>query len=182
MGGYDWQMRADVIAFLGLFAGLVTLLRLLHEKLQPIDLMVEGKVYDAVRWLCGIGSGYVVGCMLAVSLHLAPLPREYAGFSPESPTLLGTLWPDMHWLGYAHRMSSGPYATTDEFGQPAMFDGNAYKLVKSPTVQAGIYPDFPIRYAARRAAYEGGAPAQAARRPTLGPPDPNKAPTGGKGF
>lgn len=152
---FEWQHRWDVIAFLGLFGVSVTLLRLASERIQETDLQVDGKAYDLVRWLGGIGSGVVVAMILSVALHLAPLGRNYAGFVPEQARLFAIAPLDYQWLGYAHRMSAGPLAADDGYGNPVVFDGNAYKITSQGPVQT--YPDFPIRYAQRRANYASGA-------------------------
>ena len=169
--GVGWQGRNDLIAFLGLFAGLVTLLRLGVEKIQPAELDVEGRAYDAVRWLAGLGCGYVMCCVAAVGLHLAPMPRTYQDFRPEpnSPVLLGIASPDYQWLGYCYRLSLGPYQT-GSYSQPTVFDGSYYKT--APSEAAQYFPDLPIRYAWRREQYAGGIVPSAAGGGTAGPSFP----------
>ena len=177
---YQWQNRWDVVAFLGLFAGVLTLLRLAAEKLQPTDLQVDAKVYEVVRWLGGAGAGYVVVMVLAVALHLAPLGRNYGGFVPEQKRLLGTASPDYQWLGYVQRMSRTALRTSDESGDAVVFDGATYRL--SPQQDPAVFPDFPIRYAARRAEYASGTASSAGSAPR-GLPNPNaKTRPTGKGF
>lgn len=179
---YQWQNRWDVVAFLGLFAGGLTLLRLLAEKLQPTDLQVDAKTYEVVRWVGGAAAGYVVVMVLAVALHLAPLGRSYAGFSPEPSRkmLVGAASPDYQWLGYAQRMSRTGLRTSDEAGRPVVFDGATYRV--SPQQQPAVFPDFPIRYAARRAEYADGTGTGGSARPR-GLPNPNgRTRSRGKAF
>lgn len=176
--GSDWRMRVDLMAFLGLFGLLVFLFRFAGEKLQETDLQVEAKAYDAVRWGCGLGTGYVVACVMAVALHLAPAPRTYFDFVPEQPRLFGIASPDYNWLGYMHRLSRGPYATSSG-GQPVVFDGDYYRVSRSQPPQH--YPDLPLRYAHRRELYASGvAPAQRSGAPA-GIPQPGQR-MGGKAF
>lgn len=169
-GSFVWQMRWDIIAFLGLFAASITIFRLVAEKLQPTELQIDGKAHDIACWGCGLGTGYVVGCLMAVALHLAPAPRTYLGFVPEQPRLFGLARLDMQWLGYAHRMSEGPLATTQN-GVPVVFDGNVYKTTRSQPAQ--WFPDFPMRYALRREQFASGSqPLPGGARPAgpTGPP------------
>lgn len=170
--GPAWQMRVDIIALLLIFAICVTLMRLAGEQIQKTDLDVEAKSYDVLRWLCGLGTGYVTAAIMLTALHTAPLPREFAGFTPERANLFGVA-PDRQWLAFTQRASEFTFQTRNAAGLKRVFDGPEYALL--PGQPAQRWASFPIRYATRRARAQGLA---AAPTGTGGPPGA-AAPAGG---
>jgi len=89
-----------------------------------------GNVFFAV-WV-----GWVLVCVLSMSLHMAPLAREFAfgGFKPEVGSFFG-FYPDRMWLGFAQRMSMGPF-------------------YRDSTHKFDPQGEFLFRYAERRAQFE----------------------------
>lgn len=149
--GTVWNSRVDVISLLAVFAVSVTALRLAGEQIQKTDLDMEGKSYDILRWLCGLGTGYVTMAIVLTSLHTAPLPREFAGFTPERENLFGVA-PDRQWLAFTQRASEWTFSTRAG-GQKVVFDGPEYALLAGQPAQR--WASFPIRYASRRARAQG---------------------------
>ena len=80
--------------------------------------------------------GWVVVCFTTMTLHTAPLARNFmgGGFTPEKGVLFG-YHPDRLWLGFSQQMSQGTFAR----GGSHVFDSKG---------------DFMIRYATRRDKYD----------------------------
>ncbi len=162
MPAYDHYM--DLVAFLGLFAICVTILRVLAEQLLPTQLELYGTLYEPLRWGSAVGTGYIVMALVAVSLHLAPLGRDFLGFTPERKNLFG-MSPDRQWLGFSQYVSEKSLRCGRVFDAP---------LYQAPgTLEARVWSSFPIRYASRRAMLDAGAFAGAAAA------NPAPAPAGG---
>jgi hypothetical protein len=60
--------------------------------------------------------GWVMVCFTMMSLHTAPLPRNFLGFEPGKAAFFG-LGPDRQWLAFTQRMSRGGFSrwTPTEF-------------------------------------------------------------------
>ena len=71
--------RSDYLALLGIFAVMVTLMRLGVERLQPTFIPLNGILYDIIRWGFGVFTGYVTAGILLTALHTAPLPARVHG-------------------------------------------------------------------------------------------------------
>jgi len=168
MGDYAWQHRWDVIALLGLFALFVSLFRVMGEALLPTYADVNALVYELARWGFGLASGYVVMAIVLTSLHTAPLPREFLGFTAERQNFLSITAPDRQWLGWTQYVSETSFRRRGG----VVFDGPyAPKNPLNPT-DFHYWSSFPIRYAARRDQYYGGS----SRRTT---PSFSPSPAGG---
>ncbi|WP_437201737.1 CvpA family protein [Planctomicrobium sp. SH664] len=155
---YQWQHCWDIIALLGLFAGGVSLLRVLGDKLMPTYAEVHPLVYEGARWGCGLATGYVVVAIVLTSLHVAPLSREFLGFAPERRNFFG-LAPDIQWLAFTQYVSEHNLATTQLDGQPHIFDGAVFESLPPDASTRQVWSSFPIRYAARRQLYASGTAA-----------------------
>lgn len=179
--------KADMLALVGLFAVLLTGMRLACEKLCPTYISVQGLIHDLGRWGFGILTGYVTAGILLTALHTSPLPREFLGFTPErSNLLLGAFSPDRDWLGFTQYISERPFSKMQIDDHPALggihikrvFDGRtAYhwrfrgqeesdgmtpeeKNTARQQAQAAteiVMPSFIVRYADRRERLNGGA-------------------------
>ncbi len=160
-----WRFRWDVISLLGLFAGGVSLLRIVTERLAPASIPIPRPAEMVLRWLAGALAGYLTVAILLTAVHVAPLPRlvtgqeviEIGGFEAERPQFFG-LGPARQWLSFNQWIS-----------QHALNRGNSRRLFDGPIYSSGgdtgIWPSFPIRYAARR---------EAVTRARLGLPDGNE--------
>jgi hypothetical protein len=144
-----WQFRTDIVCLLGIFAVSVFLLRLIGLQLFPTYAEVLPMVYEAVRWGLGLATGYIVMAIIATSLHVAPLPREYLGFQPERRIFFGQA-PDRLWLGWTQYISEHALRSLQSGGQPRIFDGPVYPRILEDPNSSAVWSSFPIRYAARR--------------------------------
>ena len=157
--------RSDVVALLGLFAAVVTGLRLACENIAKQLLKLPTLVYEAGRWLGGAATGYVTMAILLTAVHVAPLPREFLGFKAERLNLFGADAPDRRWLGFTRYVSANALAkkqrVVDGQGNLLMyrvrsFDGRT-ALDEGAEITDGRQPNdvklpsFLIRYADRRA-------------------------------
>lgn len=180
----DWQFRIDIIALLGLFTGGVFLLRAAGEYLLPTYATVDGIVYQAASWGFAVLTGYVVMAVICVSLHVAPLPREFLGFTSERGNLLG-LAPDRQWLALTQYVSEGSMRTSDPYGRPVIFDGAFFPADPSDQNSMQVWSSFPIKYATRRQrAGTGGGTSQSSSATPPPPPvssGPRSNPSAGTG-
>ena len=149
--GPAWNNRWDFVAMMLLFIGFIFAFRIGTEQIMPNFIQVHPLAHDVVRWLAGGATGYLTMAIILTSLHTAPLPRNFFGFTPERNNFLGISAPDRQWLGFVQ------YATEKSFrngknGQ--IFDGSTAILADKQEV---ILPTFIIRYATRRSM--GGAAA-----------------------
>lgn len=146
-GGDFLRDYSDLLALTGLFALFVFLARAGGDYLAPIDLEMDGHVYQAARWIFALSAGYTTTAFLLTALHTAPLPREFIGFKPERKNLLDMAAPDRQWLGFVQHVSEKvlPTGTVFDGGMPPDLAAN---FKDSPDHR--YWPSFPIRYATRR--------------------------------
>lgn len=169
----DYDHYMDLVAFLGLFAICVTLLRVLAEQLLPTQLEIYGTIYEPLRWVSAVGTGYIVMALVAVSLHLAPLSRDYLGFTPERKNVFG-MSPDRQWLGFSQ------YVSEKSLRCGRVFDAPIYTAPGTTTER--VWSSFPIRYASRRSMLDaGGMPGAAPAANPGGAPAGGTPPAGGGG-
>lgn len=153
LSSFEWQHRWDVIALLGIFAGSVALMRLAGDRLFPTYAPVTALIYHPARWGLGILTGYTVMAMILTSLHVAPLPREFLGFTPEGHNFFG-MAPDRQWLALTQYVSEYSLQRID--GSPRIFDGVKYPAIPNDVNTSRVWSSFPIRYAARRELFTTG--------------------------
>ena len=136
----SYGAATDMVSIWLVFAGTLGILggatdMLSHVKvrfLRPVDRF--GGMFVAC-WI-----GWVTVCFTTMTLHTAPLGRNFAGgdFQPSpDATMLGPLEPDHRWLGFVQKMSRGGYSCSPE----NRFDPRA---------------DFILKYAQRRKGFENG--------------------------
>ncbi|MBA4182354.1 MAG: hypothetical protein C0506_17365, partial [Anaerolinea sp.] len=129
-----------------IFSLLVFLLRMATDYLMPTYVEVHGLLWDIGRWALGAATGYAMVAIILTSLHTAPLPREFAGFTPERGNFLN-MAPDRQWLAFVQYLSQKSFST----GTGQIFD---YADESTPGTPPGWqFATFPIRYAHRREAY-----------------------------
>ncbi|MAT15739.1 MAG: hypothetical protein CMJ46_10785 [Planctomyces sp.] len=143
-----WQMHADFLSLLGIFTVSLVLFRVATLYLLPNYIEVHAMVFEGARWFFGGLTGYIAMGFILLSLHTAPLPREFLGFRPEAKNFFGATAPDRQWLGFMQYLSERNFA---KFGTPRIFDGREETGVVG--VDNTIWPSFPIRYASRRDTY-----------------------------
>ena len=186
LSSYAWQMRWDIIALLGIFSGGVFGLRALGEKLLPTYAEVHPLLYDIGRWTLGLASGYVVMAILLTSLHTAPMPREFLGFTPERNNLFLVAAPDRQWLAFTQYVSEKSLRRTRIDGTPAGFDVVSFPANPLDGQTMEKWSSFPIRYAARRDIFGQGGLSGSGSSDINNPPPPTVAPApsggGASGF
>ncbi len=174
--GFAWQTKVDIIALLGIFSLIVFLMRMGTDALMPTYVEVHGLLWDIGRWALGAATGYVVMAIALTALHTAPLPREFAGFTPERGNFFN-MAPDRQWLAFVQYVSEKSFSA----GTGQVFD---YSDETTPGTPPGWqFATFPIRYAHRREMSAGGggfAPAPAPGPVTpVAPGGAGPAPAGG---
>jgi hypothetical protein len=175
-GSIDWQMRADIIALLGLFAAGVTGLRMASEYLMPTQIEVNPLVYDGGRWGFGFLAGYVTAAIVLTALHTAPLSKDFLGFKPNDNNFFGLggreAAPDRLWLAFTQYVSENIFTTGN------VFDRSEFPRYRGRTPE--FWSTFPIRYADRRQRYaSGGSIASSSPGPSTSGPPVQIAPAGG---
>lgn len=173
---------SDFLSLVLLFAGAVTGIRLIADRLAPTNIELPSLVYDIGRFGFGFLAGYITMCFLCAAAHTAPIPRSAVGFSPEDRMFFGAFSPDRQWLGFTQ------YVSERVLGSDNVFDGPQYQRIPNADqyFQGAMpprWPSFIIRYAARREHYARGgyAPRQGFTQPGQTSPGGGQKPAGG-GF
>jgi hypothetical protein len=135
--------------------------------IAPTEIDVDARVYQVSRWLFGLAAGYTTMAVLLTSLHTAPLPRNFLGFTPERANLLDFAAPDRQWLGFTQHVSEKVLASR------RIFDAAEFNPQPYGTDQK-YWPSFVIRYATRR--QEGGG-----ARKVIGGAGPSPGPQAPRG-
>jgi len=144
----------DYLMLWALFALIYGIMRAVTDKLSRAKVrfitladQIGGAFFAA--WV-----GWVVVCFAAMTLHTAPLARNFlfGGFVPVSQMLLGFA-PDRQWLGFMQQVSLGPFSRS--LGPN---DQNVYGKAASPAEQnLAVFDrnaDFLPKYATRRSLLE----------------------------
>lgn len=179
LGGIVGQYRADVVALVGLFAGLVFLARAAVEHLCPADIPVHPLLYEIGRWGAGALTGYLAVGILLTGLHTAPIPRTMQngtpqgilGFTPERNNFFGFA-PDRQWLAFTQ------FVTEHAFYSGRVFDGPRFQV---GNIDNNVWPSFPIRYATRRENLAAGTTGGTGTTPLPTGGAPGPSPGGGGG-
>ncbi|HTM56305.1 MAG TPA: hypothetical protein VL175_19905 [Pirellulales bacterium] len=145
---YVW----DFVALWVLFGGAMLLLRMATDFMSPLRVKFYVPVEKVGGPFMAIWVSWIIVCFTTMTLHTAPLARNFLGGSfqsdPDARMLFG-LGPDRVWLGWVHRESRGALS---RLGQLAPFDPRG---------------EFIYRYADRRAEFEklnGLSPAAGQRK------------------
>lgn len=140
-GGSFLAPFADLIAFMGTFGALTLVGRMATEQISPVDIELDGRLYEATRWLFAGATGYVTMAIVLTAVHTSPLPRDFIGFSPEKRNFFDISAPDRQWLGFTQHVSE------HVLNAGRIFDGPVWKI---PGAEQQVWPSFAIRYATRR--------------------------------
>ncbi len=134
-GRYSW----DITTLWALFAVSMFAMSALTDLVSRYKVRFIKPVEQVGGLLFAAWTGWVVVCFLCMTLHTAPLARNFlwGGFKPEEQMLFG-LAPDRQWLGFVQRTSQGALAPVNAGENYAGFDQHA---------------EFMIKYASRREAY-----------------------------
>ncbi len=168
--GPAWNNRWDFIAMMLLFIGFIFAFRIGTEQIMPNFIQVHPLAHDGVRWVAGAATGYLTMAILLTSLHTAPLPRNFLGFTPERNNFLGMSAPDRQWLGFVQYATEKSFRN-GEYGQ--FFDGSTAIFADKQEV---VLPTFIIRYATRRSMGDLAAAPPAETAPAATPGRSTPAP------
>jgi hypothetical protein len=127
----------DYISLWFLFAISLTILRGLTDFISKTKVRFIRPLDVAGGAFFGLWTGWVLVCFTFMTLHTAPLGREFlfGGFDPEKRMVIG-LAPDRQMLGFMQNISLGAY--TQSVDGSRAFDPKA---------------EYMIKYAARRKEY-----------------------------
>jgi len=132
---YVW----DLFAIWLIFGITMVVLRAATDYMSKIKVRFITPVEKAGGYLMAAWVGWIVLCFTTMTMHTAPLARNFLGGAfqkqPDSKMLFG-LAPDRVWLAWVHRESQGPLS---RFSRVAPFDPQG---------------DFIVRYSNRRGDFE----------------------------
>ena len=114
----EWRFWWQYVVLMFLFIGVLATIRAVSGALSPRMPRFPTLVEQAGRWLLAACAAWVFLGFFYMSLHMAPLAREFLGFEPERRSFVGTA-PDRHWLGFMYRTSRDVF---DRSGNTHVFD------------------------------------------------------------
>jgi uncharacterized membrane protein required for colicin V production len=126
---------ADFVVLWLLFAVAMAVLRTFTDQVSRVKVRFPEQVDQVGGALFSLWVGWVLVCFLVMTLHTAPLARNFLfdGFQPEQRMFMG-LAPDRQWLGFMQRMSLGTFcrsATPEQWKkQEFVFDPHAEFMPK----------------------------------------------------
>jgi hypothetical protein len=126
----------DVFVLWLLFAFFAFGLRFATDAVSQVKVRFPKPVELAGNVLFAAWTAWVVVCFATMTLHTAPLAREFmgGGFQPEQPSFFGSS-PDRLWLGFVQKESEGAFSR----GGNHVFDPHG---------------EFMLKYAERRSQFE----------------------------
>ncbi len=135
----------DFLALWLLFLGCVAVFREITDRVSKVKVRFLQIAEQVGGGILSVWAGYVLVCFTLMTLHTAPLSRNFlfGGFQPEK-RMFFLLAPDRDWLAFTHKMLTGTFYRSDK----NVFDPGA---------------DFMPKYATRRATLED----QVAKKDTL---------------
>lgn len=117
---YFW----DFIALWAVFAASMGILKVLTDAASRVKVRFLKVVEQIVSPILALWIGWVMLCFTMVTLHTAPLPKNFLGFKPEQNTFLG-MPTDRLMLGFAQRMSLGTFSRSPSANEAAS-EGNVF--------------------------------------------------------
>ena len=126
----------DLFCLWLVFVVSLVIMRLAADFLSRTRVRFQKHLDVVGGFACAALIGWIVVCFTTMSLHLAPLSRNFmaGGFTPEKGVLFG-FFPDRLWIGFCQATSEGTFGR----GGSHVFDPKG---------------DFMIRYATRRDKYD----------------------------
>jgi uncharacterized membrane protein required for colicin V production len=99
----------DFLVLWGLFAVSAGLLRAVTDAISKVKVKFKKQVDLGVGIFFACWTGWIMVSFTAMSLHAAPLARNFLDFQPQpkSDMFLGFLAPDRQWLGFVRKESLG---------------------------------------------------------------------------
>lgn len=123
----------DFLAIWGLFAIFYSVLRVLTDFASNVRVRFPPALNTAGGFGMAAISGWVMVCFIAMTLHMAPLARNFLleAWQPEKPSMFG-LSPDRQWLGFMQKESLGAFSRFAPSGDPEgrVFDPRGEFLAK----------------------------------------------------
>ncbi len=128
MGTYTYVW--DFLSLWGLFVIILAFLRFITDKLSRVRVKFLKPADQIGSFAIAAVIGWVMVCFTAMSLHMAPLGREYLVKSAKDPTkasfrpevrVNSFLCPEIRWLGFFQRESKGAFCRM----KPRTFDPNS---------------------------------------------------------
>ena len=134
---FMWDMAMIWVVF----AVVLLILKLSTDNVSKVKVRFKKPVELFGGWFFAGCVAWVAICFTAMTLHTAPLSREFLfkGFRAEDRMMFG-LAPDRLWLGFAQRMSLGPLSR-----QATANDPEAHVFDR--------YGEFMVKHASRRERY-----------------------------
>jgi uncharacterized membrane protein required for colicin V production len=119
----------DFVTIWFLFAIIMTILKTVTDLLSKFKVRFIRPIDVAGGAFFGLWNGWVLVCFTMMTLHMAPLAREFlfGGFQPEKRMVLN-LAPDRQMLGFMQNISMGAYSRGD--ATTYVFDPKAEYMVK----------------------------------------------------
>jgi hypothetical protein len=141
----------DFVMLWSLFIVSTFMLRMITDKVSRVKVKFIPPIETAGSYLFALFTAWVLVCFTAFAFHTAPLSRDFlwGGFRAERNV---GLTPDRKWLGFLYSASTG--ALEQPGSGQFVFDRDA---------------SFMIRYASRRAEYEGVEGITGATTPAAAP-------------
>jgi len=137
----------------GLFAASYLVLRTVTDSISRVRVRFPKPVDQVGSYVSAAWIGWVVVCFFAMTLHTAPLSRNFLfeSFKPEKPMFFG-LAPDREWLGFTQKMSRGSFARSAPADEPEayVFDKNGEFMIKYATRRAIMQSGVNVWYKTRR--------------------------------
>jgi len=110
----DWNSSYtfvwDFLSLWGLFALFSIILKVLTDKLSQVKVKFLKIVDQIGSVILALWIGWVMVCFTLVTLHTAPLSRDFAGFATKSDErMFLNFAPDRLWLAFTQKQSLGCY-------------------------------------------------------------------------
>lgn len=97
---------ADFACIWLIFALALAVFQTATQQVSKVRVKFVKQLDAAGSWILAVWTGWVLVCFFTMTLHMAPLAREFMwhGFTPELRMYMG-LAPDRKWLGLIHKLS-----------------------------------------------------------------------------
>lgn len=112
----------DIIAIWAVFGLALVILKMATDQVSRVKVRFKKPLELAGGYLLAACTAYVFMAFAALTLHLAPLSRDFmwGGFRAEDPIFFG-FSPDRQWLGFTQLVSRGSLARLTEEGKPEQY-------------------------------------------------------------
>lgn len=109
----------DFLAVWALFAIFYSAMRALTDLASKVRVRFPAPLETGGSYGMALAVGWVMACFIGMTLHMAPLAREFMGgaFQAEKPSAFG-LSPDRQWLGFMQKQSLGAFSRLSPSDNP----------------------------------------------------------------